>query len=288
MSNVAVLGLGAMGFRMAENLLKAGNKVTVWNRSPGPALKLASDGARSAASPREAAESNDFVLSMVRDDDASREVWLDETDGALQGMKPGAIAIESSTLTPDWILRLDEAMRQAGIALLEAPVSGSTPQAQDATLIFLAGGEEETLRAALPILKSLGSSVQHTGPLGTGSLAKLVTNTLMGVQITALAEMIGMLRKHGVDAGRVLKAVGSTTIWSPHLTRDAESMLSNDFEARFPVSLLEKDLGYTIGTAGGDSSAPTVAAVRHVFQKAVTEGLGNENMTAVVKLFESL
>jgi 3-hydroxyisobutyrate dehydrogenase len=223
---------------------------------------------------------------MVRDDNASREVWLNTVNGALQGMRPEAIAIECSTLTPAWILELGEATRTAGISLLEAPVSGSTLQAEKAELVFLAGGEAETVEAARIILKSMGSSIQHAGPLGAGALAKLVTNTLMGVQIATLAEMIGMLRKHPTDPEQVLTAVSATAIWSPHLTRDMESMLAHDFSTRFPVSLLHKDLAYTLQTAGGNSSSPTVAAVLDVFQKAIDKGLGASNMTSVVKLFE--
>ena len=134
----------------------------------------------------------------------------------------------------------------------------------------------------------MGSSVQHAGPVGAGALAKLITNTLMGVQLATLAEMIGMLRRQGVDPKEVLGAVGATPLWSPHLSGDTESMLSGNFESRFPIRLLVKDLNYTVMTAGGDASVPTVSAVRDVFQKAMNEQLGDLNMTAVVKLFEKI
>ena len=135
------------------------------------------------------------------------------------------------------------------------------------------------------MLKNLGSSIEHAGPVGCGALAKLATNALMGVQLTALAELIGLLKRQGVDSKQVLDAVSATAMWNAHLTRDAESMLTGNFEPQFPVRLLEKDLGYTLKTAGGDASMPTVSAVRGVFQKALGENLGDLNMTAVVKLF---
>jgi hypothetical protein len=125
MSKVAFLGLGAMGSRMAANLLKAGRTVTVWNRSPAAAEALVASGARKASSPKEAAKGADFVFAIVRDDDASQNVWLDSTNGALAGMHPGAVAIESSTLTPEWIRELSEHFSAKGISLLDAPVSGS-------------------------------------------------------------------------------------------------------------------------------------------------------------------
>ena len=194
MSKVAFLGLGAMGSRMAANLLKAGHELTVWNLTPKAANRLAGSGAKAAATPREAAEGNDFIIAMVSNDEASRHVWLDRSNGALAGAKAGAIAIESSTLTPEWVRELGSVTGKAGVTLLDAMVSGSTPQAESAQLVFLVGGDAESLKRAEPLLKALGSSMQHAGPQGCGALAKLATNTLMGVQLTTLAELVGMLK----------------------------------------------------------------------------------------------
>lgn len=286
MSKVAFIGLGAMGSRMAANLLKVGHEVTVCDLAPEAVKKLADSGAKTAASAREAAEDKDFVLTMVRDDQISRKVWLDATTGALAGMKPGAIAIECSTISPAWARELGDDISASNIAMLEAPVSGSTPQAQNAQLVFLVGGDADTLKQAEPLLKSMGTAVQHAGPVGAGALAKLVTNTLMGVELATIAEMIGMLKRQGAEPKQVLKAVAATPLWSPHLTSDAESMLSGNFESHFPIKLLVKDLNYTVKTAGGDMAVPTISAVRDLFQKALDEQLGDLNMTAVVKLFD--
>ncbi len=116
-------------------------------------------------------------------------------------------------------------------------------------------------------------------------MAKLATNALMGVQLTALAELTGMLKRQGADVRQVLKAVSATAMWNSHLTRDLEAMLSGDFEARFPIRLLEKDLRYVVKTAGEDN-APVVSAVRGVFRRAIDDKFGELDMTAVVKLFE--
>jgi 3-hydroxyisobutyrate dehydrogenase len=287
MSKVAFIGLGAMGSRMATNLLKAGHELTVWNLTPEAARKLAAAGAKAAATPKEAAEGNDFIIAMVSNDEASRHVWLDAATGALAGAKIGAIAIESSTLTPEWVRELGGAMSKAGVSLLDAMVSGSTPQAESAQLVYLVGGDADALKRAEPVLKALGSSIQYAGPQACGALAKLATNTLMGVQLATLAEMVGMLKRQDVDPKLVLNAVSATAMWNPHLTRDAESMLSGDFATKFPIRLLEKDLGYTVKTAGGDAEVPTVSAVRDLFQRAIKQNLGDLNMTAVVKLFEN-
>jgi 3-hydroxyisobutyrate dehydrogenase len=270
---------------MANNLLRAGHELTVWNLTPEPVKKLVASGAKPASTPREAARGNEFVVTMVTNDVVSRRVWLDAADGALSGMGPGAIAIDSSTLTPAWVRELAGVMTTVGVALLDAMVSGSTPQAERAELVFLVGGDANSLRRAEPVLKTLGSTVRHAGPVGCGAFAKLATNALMGVQLAALAELIGMLKSQQVDARKILDAVSATAMWNPHLTRDAESMLTGNFETQFPVRLLEKDLDYTVQTGGGEASMPTVSAVRSIFRRAIDENLGDLNTTAVAKLF---
>ena len=119
-------------------------------------------------------------------------------------------------------------------------VSGSTPQAESAHLVFLVGGDGKAVERARPVLQALGSSIQHAGPVGSGAIAKLATNALMGVQLTALAELVGMVRRQGADPKQVLGAVSATAMWNPHLSRDLEAMIARDFQARFPIKLLEK------------------------------------------------
>jgi 3-hydroxyisobutyrate dehydrogenase-like beta-hydroxyacid dehydrogenase len=142
MTKVTVLGLGAMGSRMAANLLKAGHAVTVWNRSPAKTLVTA--GAQLAASPKAAAQGADFVIAMVRDDDASRDLWLSPETGAFAGLSQGAVAIESSTLTANWARTLGEEAKQRGLTFLEAPVAGSRPQAEAAQLVYFVGGDSRS------------------------------------------------------------------------------------------------------------------------------------------------
>lgn len=285
MTNIAVLGLGAMGSRMAINLIKAGYSVTVWNRSAAAVEPLVAAGARQASTPRAAAIGADFVMAMVRDDNASHEVWLDAEKGALAGMNAGAIAIESSTLTAKWIRELGTYAAERQIELIEAPVSGTTPQAEAAQLVYLVGGEADTLARTEQVLKAMGSSIKHVGPLGTGALTKLTTNTLLGIQVTVLGELIGMLQLSGADVERVLEAVAATPVWSTVASRISGSMLAGNFTPQFPIELIEKDFGYTLQAAGSDVVAPTIAAAREVFRTGINSGLGKENMTAVIKLF---
>ena len=269
---------------MAARLVKGGHDVTVWNRTADAMKPLVAAGATQAQTPRDAAVGAAFVLSMVRDDDASRRVWLDPDNGALAGMATGAVAIESSTLTPGWIRDLGHAIAERGVALLEAPVSGSRVQADAGQLVYFVGGDDATLARAEPVLKAMGSAVHHVGPLGSGALVKLSTNALLGVQVTVLAELIGLLRRSGADASRALRAVAGTAVWSPVANYLSGSMLTGDFSPQFPVELIEKDFNYTVQAAGSAEAAPTIAATRDVFRKAIGAGLGELNMTAVVKL----
>jgi 3-hydroxyisobutyrate dehydrogenase len=283
---IAVLGLGAMGSRMAANLLKAGHTVTVWNRTPGAAATLVAQGAKEAPTPREAAAGADLVIAMVRDDEASRDVWLAPDRGALDGMGKGAIAIESSTLTPGWIRQLGATVATRRMALLEAPVVGSRPQAEAGQLIYFVGGDEAVLKQVKPVLMAMGSAVNHVGPLGSGALVKLSTNALLGVQVTVLAELIGLLKRSGVDAASAMQAIAGTAAWSPAANYLSGSMLNGNFAPQFPIELIEKDFGYAVSAAGSPEAAPTIAAARGIFQRAIAKGFGGENMTGVVQMFE--
>lgn len=285
MSHIAFLGLGAMGSRMATRLLQAGHQVTVWNRSPAASEALAKLGVQIAPTPRAAAQSAEFVFAMVRDDKASRQIWLDAESGALGGMRQGSVAIESSTLSHRWVVELGQALQAAGMQFLEAPVSGSRPQAEAGQLIYFVGGDAAVVKLAEPLLATMGSAIHAVGPVGTAAMTKLTTNALLGIQVTAMAELVNILQHSGVDAAQVLQAVAGTVVCSPFAKRAADSMLAGDFTPQFPVELVEKDFNYVLGSAASAASAPTLAAAHQVFADAVTQGLGNEHLTSVVKLF---
>jgi 3-hydroxyisobutyrate dehydrogenase len=258
---------------MAANLLKADYALTVWNRTPEAAAPLVAQEAKQAPTPTQAAAGADFVFAMVRDDEASREIWLSPHHGALEGLTEGAIAIESSTLTPGWIRELGLAVAARGSALLEAPVAGSRPQAEAAQLVYFIGGDVGVLKQVKPLLMAMGSAITHVGPLGSGALVKLSANALLGVQVTVLAELIGLLKRSGTDVASAMKAIGGTAAWSPAANHLSGSMLAGNFSPQFPVELIEKDFGYAVDAAGSPEAAPTIAAARGVFQKGGREGL---------------
>lgn len=288
MTKIAFLGLGAMGSRMATRLLQAGHDVTVWNRSAGAAAPLQEVGAHVAATPRAAAESADIVIAMVRDDTASRFVWLDSKIGALHGMQPNSVAIDSSTLTVSWIADLAKHGSDRRIAFLDAPVLGSRPQAEAGQLIYLVGGPGETLNRVRLVLQAMASAVHHVGDTGAGAALKLAANSLFGIQVVATAEMFGLLQRQGLDMPRAFEILGATALMSPSAKGAAVQMLSGTFAPLFPVELVEKDFGYAVEAAKFcGTRVPMIDAARTVYAEALRTGLGPENLTGVVRLYSA-
>lgn len=285
MARITILGLGAMGSRMAQRLLAAGHETTVWNRTPHRDGALLAAGAFGAASPRAAVAGAEIAIAMLGDDEASRAAWTDPTDGALAAMAAGAVAIESSTLSPGWVRALAGVAEARDIGFLDAPVVGSRPQAEAGQLIHLVGGEPETLDRVRPILAALGSAVHRMGPVGAGQTTKLVANTLFGVQVAALAEMLALARVAGLDPGALAAALGALPVASPAAKGAMGLILSGADAPLFPVDLVAKDFRYTLAEASqAGFEAPVAAAAEGQFRRAVAAGHGGLNLTAVRRL----
>ncbi|HKD91137.1 MAG TPA: NAD(P)-dependent oxidoreductase [Terriglobales bacterium] len=278
---VALLGLGTMGSGMAGRLLAAKFEITVFNRTREKAMAFAKDGANVAASPREAAKAAEVIISMVADDAASREVWLG-ADGALEGARAGSLLIECSTLTVKWVRELAAAVTEHGCDLVDAPVTGSKPQAASGQLLFLAGGPSAAVERARPVLAAMGRGVVHLGSNGTGALLKLVNNFLGGVQTASTAEALAWLQAAGLDRAKAMAILCDGAPGSPIVRRTAERAESNDFTPAFFLRLMAKDMAYAIAEAsraGVDLRTAAPALAR--FEDAKRQGLGEEDFAAV-------
>jgi 3-hydroxyisobutyrate dehydrogenase len=284
--SVALLGLGVMGVGMARNLLAAGHRLSVYNRSVAKAERLAAEGASAAATPREAAEGAEIVVSMVADDAASRAVWSG-ADGALAGAARGSILVECSTLTVDWVRELAAAAKERGSELLDAPVTGSRTQAAEGTLRFLVGGSAGALERAMPVLKVMGDEVVHFGASGAGALVKLINNSLSGVEAAALAEAVGLIERSGVDPASAVGIITGGAPGSPLVKALAARMAERDYHSpHFALKLMMKDLGYAVAEAKKRGLAMKMAdAAREVFAEGVREGYGELDLAAVVEPF---
>ena len=283
MKKLAILGMGAMGSRMAARLVDAGYEVVVYNRNPARAQPLVALGAKLATTPRAAAEGADLVLTMLTDKDASRAVWLDEQAGAAQALSDGAVAIESSTLTPDHVATIGEAVTAHGAQFLDAPVVGTRPHAEGGNLVFLVGGDGEVLSRVAEPLSKMGKT-KHVGAVGAGTRLKLCVNTLFGIQVAAYAEIFGLLRKAGAaDSIDVLK---SLPITSPVMTRVIDLMTAKSFSPNFPIELVAKDFSYACEAAATFGAAvPTAEAARDVFRSAVERGLGGDDISGIAQAY---
>ena len=285
MKRIAILGLGAMGSRVASKLLEAGYTITVFNRTPERAKKLIGNGAIWAKTPRQAAAQSDVVISMVTDDEASREVWLDQNTGAVAGLRPDSLAIESSTLTPEWIRQLGKELTIQGASFLDAPVAGSRPQADAGQLVYFVGGKANVLNQARKILMALGANILHTGPIGSGATFKLAVNALFGIQTAALAETLGFLNSQGMDIDRCVEWLNTLPATSPAMQVMGQLMATQTFTPLFPIRLVEKDFRYFCSAASNAEQSPVAFAAWEVYQQAIKHQLGSENLSGVVQLY---
>jgi len=283
MTRVAFLGLGTMGGGMAMRLAAAGFPLRVWNRSPERADALRQTGVTIASSPRDAGADADVVISMVADDEASRAVWTG-ADGALAAATRGALLIECSTLSPVWITELAAFAAERGCAFLDAPVTGSKPQAAAGELLFLVGGDAAAFERAKPVLQPMSREAIHLGPIGSGARMKLVNNFVCGVQAATLAEALAFVEASGLDVGKAVTVLANGAPGSPLVKALSARMTARDYRVLFMLSLMRKDLAYAVDEAARyELPLETAKTARAVFQEAIDEGWGASDMSAVLE-----
>ena len=283
MGTVAFLGMGTMGSGMAGRLLDAGFSVAAWNRSAGRADALRKRGATIAVSPREAASNADVVISMVADDVASRRVWS-AGDGALSGLKSGAVAIECSTVSPGWIAELAQLTAAKGASLLDAPVTGSKGHAAAGELLFLVGGDAAVLERVRPVLAAMSRATVHLGSSGSGARMKLVNNFVCGVQAAALAEGLAFAEACGLDPAATVEVLANGAPGSPLVKAVSARMASRNYDVQFLLPLMKKDLSYAL-TEAERWGVPlrTAEVARDLFDAAIRAGWAEADFAAVVE-----
>jgi 3-hydroxyisobutyrate dehydrogenase len=284
MNKVAFLGLGIMGNGMAQNLLKAGFPLTVYNRTRSKAEPLVSKGAQVADTPREAAAGAQIVFSMVGDDIASKAVWLGD-DGALAGARPDTIAIECSTLSLEWVRELADMAAVRNMAFLDAPVTGSKDAAEAGELRLMVGGDAAVLERARPALEAVSKRIDHFGPTGAGATVKLINNLMGGVQAAVLAEGLALAERAGLDLEQVVTFIINAAPGSPLVKGKAARMAHRDYEdTQFALKWMHKDTTYALRAADTYGvPMPTLAAAREVYRIARNLGLDDADFAAVIE-----
>lgn len=282
-----VLGLGAMGQRMAARLLKAGFAVSVWNRDPSKASTLLPLGAVWCDTPAESVAQADVVIAMLRDDDASRAVWTTPVTGALNALRPQAMVVECSSLSISWVRELARAAHLHGNPFLDAPVVGSRPQADNGTLVHLVGGDASHLDRVRPVLAAFSSAQHLMGPVGSGAAMKLLVNMVFGAQVAAVAEAVGWAQRQQLDTQLVGTVMAQLPVCSAVMKGAIDSMLSGAFAPLFPMGLAEKDLRYFADEARRRTAETPIADATHaVLKRGASAGLSERHLTAVSLMYD--
>jgi 3-hydroxyisobutyrate dehydrogenase-like beta-hydroxyacid dehydrogenase len=240
-TEIGFIGLGAMGSRIAGRLLDAGHNIYGTNRTAAKAQPLIERGLIWLDTPREVASAAGVVISMVTDDNALEAITAGP-DGLLAGLAPGAVYVDMSTVSPSASRRLAAGVRARDAQMLDAPVSGSIPQAETGTLAIMVGGDEHAFAAVEPLLRELGQTVTHIGPNGQGLVLKLAINISLAVQTLAFSEGLLLAEHSGVDPKLAAEVMGSSSIGSPMLKARIPLLLHLPEHAWFDVALMQKDV----------------------------------------------
>jgi 3-hydroxyisobutyrate dehydrogenase len=283
---IGFAGLGIMGQGMARNLLKKGFATTVWNRTRERCAPLVKEGATVAGTPWELAEHSDVVVACVADPPAVEELVFGE-QGILGAARPGFRYIECSTVSPTLNRRVQTALRERGADSLEAPVTGSKKGANEGTLLLMTGGDRAVHDELMPVMMAMGSRAIYCGEMGQGSTMKLIGNSLISFMLEGLCEGIVVGRKAGLSLETIVEVVQASGYSSPYYAFKGAQVRERDFSTHFALELLHKDQTLMLEEANVQlAPMPGLAAIREVFQAGRAQGIGAEDIAAVIKVLE--
>ncbi len=276
MANVAFIGLGVMGYPMAGHLkVKGGHDVTVYNRTFAKAEKWAAQfGGKAARTPAEAAKDTDFVFVCVGNDDDLRQVTIAE-DGALAGMKPGAILIDNTTASAEVARELDAAARSKGCGFIDAPVSGGQAGAENGVLTVMCGGDAATFEKARPVIEAYARMVGLMGPSGAGQLTKMINQICIAGLVQGLAEGIHFGKRAGLDIEKVVEVISKGAAGSWQMENRHKTMNEGKYDFGFAVDWMRKDLGIVLAEAKRNGARLPVTAIVDQFYGDVQDMGGN-------------
>jgi 3-hydroxyisobutyrate dehydrogenase len=288
LTSLAFLGLGTMGASMAANLVKAGFRLTVWNRTPGREEPLAAMGASVASTPAEAASGAEILVLCVSDS-PDVEAVLFGPNGVAEGVRTGSLVVDCSTISPAATRDFGRRLGADGVALVDAPVSGGSEGARNATLTIFVGGEADDVERARPVLAALGPTITHVGPLGSGQAVKAVNQVILAGTYLGVAEGIVLALKAGLDVPQVVQALGGGAAQSWVLANRSGRMIDNDYPLGFKVALHRKDLAIAL-EMGRDLAAvlPVSALAAQLEAGLIGRGHGDEDMSALARTIREL
>ncbi len=286
---VGFLGLGIMGSRMAANVAKAGYPLTVWTHTDGKARRWAQEhDATAVDTPAEVAGASDVVVSMVVDG-AQVESVLCGQNGVLDGAKDGLLCVDSSTIAPTDTRRIAARLKERGIAMIDAPVTGSSPRAQDGTLTFMVGGEASDFERVKPLLQTMGELIVHVGALGQGEMLKLINNSLGAANAAAVAEALLLAKATGVDLDALVAVTQSGSGASAQMQMKSGAMRAHDYSTLFKTEHLLKDVRLCLEEAqAAGIPFPAAAHARDLLAATMGRGHGADDYAAMIESAEGL
>ncbi len=285
---VGFIGLGIMGRGMANNLLKAGFDLRVWNRTASRADELVSAGATAANSPADLAANSDIIITCVSDTPDVEAVILGE-DGVINGVKEGALVIDMSTISPQKTVEIAEKLKERGVSMLDAPISGGSEGAAKGTLSIMIGGDAAQVERAMPVFQAMGKTITHVGDNGAGQTVKLVNQILVVGSMMAMGEALLFAQAGGVDLEKALAAVSGGAGGSWTLTNRGPQVIKRDWRPGFMIDLQTKDIRLVMDAADKIGvPLPSTAIIFQLYRTLQQQGLGAEGNHALIKALEKL
>ena len=287
-TSVAFLGLGTMGGAMTANLARAGFPVTGWNRTQGRAAELGELGVTFASTPAAAAEGADIVVLCVSDT-PDVEAVLFGPDGVVEGARPGTLIVDCSTIAPSGAWTFAARLRERDLAMIDAPVSGGSEGARNATLTIFVGGDAGDVERARPVLAALGRTITHVGPIGAGQAVKAVNQVIIAGTYLGVAEGIVLAIKAGLDVEQVVEALGGGAAQSWVLANRSGRMIDNDYPLGFKVALHRKDLLIALELAAQLGAVLPVSALAAQLESGlIAGGHADDDMSALARSIRGL
>ena len=285
---VGFIGLGIMGGPMAGHVLKGGHPLTVCNRTRAKTADLAARGAVVAGTPAEVAARSEIIITMVSDTPDVEQVVAGPR-GIVEGIRPGSVVVDMSTIAPRMERRLDEMLRSRGCTLLDAPVSGGDVGARNATLAIMAGGDRQAFERVRPVFELMGRTLTYCGPSGSGQIAKLCNQILISLTLLGASEALVFARKNGLDPEVMIQAVSGGAAQSWQLTNLGPRIIKRDFAPGFMVDLVQKDLRLVLeASVPAGVSLPATGLVHQLFGAAQAHGEGREGTQSLAKVLERM
>lgn len=288
MERIGFVGLGTMGAAMAANLAKAGFPVTGWNRTPGRAPQLAETGVTIAETPAAVAADSEIVVICVSDT-PDVEAVLFGPDGIVEGAREGTLIVDCSTIAPSGSWDFAARLRERGLAMVDAPVSGGSEGAQKATLTIFVGGDAADVERARPVLGAMGKTITHVGPIGAGQAVKAVNQVILAGAYLGVAEGIVLAIRAGLDVEQVVEALGGGAAQSWVLANRSGRMLANDYPLGFKVALHRKDLAIALDLAAQLGAVLPVSALAAQLESGlIAQGHGDDDISALARAIRGL